>query len=76
VQSVLAYGLKKHERYIALSDQRDTEFMRSSVSFEEKAQLARETRTWLASTHRRVGDPEIEWSSLQQIAARVRGRAS
>jgi hypothetical protein len=70
--SVLEYGLKNHERYIALSDQRDAEFMRSSASFDEKSRLARDTRTWLAATHRRVGDPAIDLSPLEQIAARIR----
>lgn len=69
VRSVLAYGLENHERYVALSDQRDAEFMRSSVSLEDKAQLARETRMWLASTHRRASDPQIDLSPLQHIAA-------
>lgn len=76
VRAVLAYGLKNHEHYIASSDRRDAEFMRSSASLDEKAQLARETRTWLASTHRRASDPEINLSPLQQIAARFRSRAS
>lgn len=72
VQSVLAYGLDHHGRYIALSDQRDMEFMRSSLSLADKARVATETRTWLASTRRRTSDPEIDLSPLRQIAAEVR----
>jgi hypothetical protein len=75
VRSTLLYGLKNHERYVALSDQRDAEFMRSSISFDEKTQLARETRTWLAATQRSVGDPAFDLSPLEKVAARIRSRA-
>lgn len=69
--SVLNYGLGEHARFVALADQRDSEFMRSSLSLDEKTRVSLETRRWLAGTRRLRNEPEIDLTPLRQLAASV-----
>lgn len=65
--AVLAYGLSGHSRYVAASDARDAEFMRSTLPFDTKTRAALEVRDWLSRSRRRAGDPEVDLAPLRPI---------
>jgi len=69
----LAYGLAQHARYLALSDARDAEFMRSNADFARKTQLALDTRAWLAQSRRGAGDAPLDLAGLRDLAGQVTG---
>ncbi len=71
--SVLAYGLAHHARFLALADARDAEFMRSTLDFATKNQLAHDTRVWLAQTRRLSGAAPVDLTGLRDFARRVAG---
>ena len=66
--AVLTHGLAGHARYLAASDQRDAEFMRSGASFEIKTRVASETRAWLAQSRRLAGQPPLDLAPLRSLA--------
>lgn len=62
--AVLAYGVAEHARFIALSDARDAEFMRSTRPFDQRNQVAAAARSWLADSRRLAGEPPLDLSPL------------
>ncbi|HWA85524.1 MAG TPA: glycoside hydrolase family 52 protein [Opitutus sp.] len=69
LDDVLAYGVSAHSRYLAASDARDAEFMRSSAAPDCKTRVATETRAWLAASRRLAGDPEVDLTPLRSLHA-------
>jgi hypothetical protein len=71
--AVLAHGLAQHARYLAVSDARDTELMRTAQNLEARAQTAESVRAWLAQSRRRLSEPELDLSDLRSLCSAVTG---
>ena len=65
------YGLAGHARYLAISEARDAEFMRSPLLLAARATAANEIRQWLASTERKVGEPPVDLAPMRAQHAAV-----